>query len=114
LIKGLAHITGGGVMGNMPRILPQGLAALFHKGSWDIPTIFKLIQKRGNIEETEMYRVFNMGIGMTIVCSPQQVTKLRAAFPLSSTFKASEILCDMFISLSIWYVKPQILPQQEP
>ncbi len=81
LIKGLAHITGGGVMGNMPRILPQGLAALFHKGSWDIPTIFKLIQKRGNIEETEMYRVFNMGIGMTIVCSPQQVTKLPAALP---------------------------------
>ena len=81
LIKGLAHITGGGVMGNMPRILPQGLAALFHKGSWNIPPIFKLIQKRGNIEETEMYRVFNMGIGMTIVCSPQQVTKLTAALP---------------------------------
>ena len=68
-------------MGNVPRILPQGLAAHLHKGSWNIPPIFKLIQKQGNIDETEMYRVFNMGIGMTIVCSPQQVTKLTAALP---------------------------------
>jgi len=81
LIKGLAHITGGGVMGNVPRILPQGLAAHLHKGSWNIPPIFKLIQNQGNIEEAEMYRVFNMGIGMAIVCSPQQVTKLTAALP---------------------------------
>ncbi len=80
-IKGLAHITGGGFMGNIPRILPQGLAALFHKGSWDIPTIFKLIQRQGNIEEAEMYRVFNMGIGMVLICSPEQVTKLTAALP---------------------------------
>jgi len=81
LIKGLAHITGGGLMGNIPRILPQGLAAHLHKGSWNIPPIFKLIQKQGDIEEAEMYRVFNMGIGMTIMCSPQQVTKLTAALP---------------------------------
>jgi phosphoribosylformylglycinamidine cyclo-ligase len=81
LIKGLAHITGGGIMGNVPRILPKGLAAHLHKGSWNIPPIFKLIQKRGNIDETEMYRIFNMGIGMTIVCSPQQVTKLTTSLP---------------------------------
>jgi phosphoribosylformylglycinamidine cyclo-ligase len=81
VIKGLAHITGGGLMGNVSRILPQGLATLFHKGSWDILPIFKLIQKQGNIETAEMYRVFNMGIGMAIVCSPQQVTKLTAALP---------------------------------
>ncbi len=81
LIKGLAHITGGGIMGNVPRILTKGLAAHLHKGSWNIPPIFKLIQKQGNIDETEMYRVFNMGIGMTIVCSPQQVTKLTASLP---------------------------------
>jgi len=81
LIKGLAHVTGGGVMGNVPRILPQGLAAHLHKGSWNIPPIFKLIQKQGDIEEAEMYRVFNMGIGMAIVGSPQQVTKLTAALP---------------------------------
>ncbi|MBA7503343.1 Phosphoribosylformylglycinamidine cyclo-ligase [subsurface metagenome] len=81
LIKGLAHVTGGGVMGNVPRILPEGLVAHLHKGSWNIPPIFKLIQKQGDIEEAEMYRVFNMGIGMTIVCSPQQVTKLTAVLP---------------------------------
>ena len=80
-IKGLAHITGGGFEGNIPRALPKGVAAHLHKGSWDIPPIFKLIQKHGNINEAEMYRVFNMGIGMTIICSPQQVSKLTAALP---------------------------------
>ena len=81
LIKGLAHITGGGIVGNMPRILPPRLAAHIRKGSWDILPVFKLIQERGNIEEAEMYRVFNMGIGMAIVCSPQEATKLTAAMP---------------------------------
>jgi phosphoribosylformylglycinamidine cyclo-ligase len=81
LIKGLAHITGGGLPGNIPRILPEGLAAHLHKDSWDIPPIFNLIQEKGNIEETEMYQVFNMGIGMTIICSAEQVNKLTANLP---------------------------------
>ncbi len=81
LIKGIAHITGGGFMGNIPRILPHGLATHIHKDSWDIPSIFKLIQQKGDVNEAEMYRVFNMGIGMTVVCSPQQVTKLIATLP---------------------------------
>jgi phosphoribosylformylglycinamidine cyclo-ligase len=81
LIKGLAHITGGGFIGNIPRILPQGLAAHLKKHSWDILPIFKLIQKEGDIDETEMHRVFNMGIGMTIVCSPQQVAKIVNILP---------------------------------
>ena len=80
-IKGLAHITGGGFEGNIPRILPEGLAAHLHKGSWNIPPIFKLIQGKGNIEQAEMYRVFNMGIGMTVVCSPQRVSELTTALP---------------------------------
>jgi phosphoribosylformylglycinamidine cyclo-ligase len=75
-IKGIAHITGGGFAGNIPRILPQGLAVHLHKDSWDTLPIFKLIQEKGAIEEAEMYRVFNMGIGMTLVCSPQQVAKI--------------------------------------
>jgi len=79
LIKGLAHITGGGFVGNIPRILPQGLAAHLKKDSWDIPPIFKLIQEKGSIEEAEMYRVFNMGIGMVLICSSQAVTKLTMA-----------------------------------
>jgi phosphoribosylformylglycinamidine cyclo-ligase len=80
-IKGIAHITGGGFIGNIPRVLPQGVAAQLHKDSWDIPPIFKLIQEKGDIEESEMYRVFNMGIGMTIICSPQQVTKIVSILP---------------------------------
>ena len=80
-IKGIAHITGGGFIGNIPRILPQGVAAQLHKDSWDILAIFKLIQEKGDIEEAEMYKVFNMGIGMTIVCSPQQVTKVVSIVP---------------------------------
>ena len=80
-IKGLAHITGGGFIGNIPRILSQGLAAHLRKGSWDILPIFKLIQEKGKIDEAEMYRVFNMGIGMAIVCSPQEVSRLSAALP---------------------------------
>jgi phosphoribosylformylglycinamidine cyclo-ligase len=81
LIKGIAHITGGGFTGNMPRVLPQGVAAHLNKDSWDILPIFKLIQEKGDIEESEMYRVFNMGIGMAIVCSPQHVAKIVSILP---------------------------------
>lgn len=80
-VKGLAHITGGGLVGNLPRILPQGLAAHLDKSTWHIPPIFKLIQGQGGIEEAEMYQVFNMGIGMAIICSPEQVAELAAALP---------------------------------
>jgi phosphoribosylformylglycinamidine cyclo-ligase len=81
LIKGIAHITGGGFVGNIPRILPEGVAAHLKKQSWDILPIFKLIQKEGAIKEAEMYQVFNMGIGITIVCSPQQVAKIVSILP---------------------------------
>lgn len=81
LVKGIAHITGGGLMGNVPRILPQGLAAHLRKGSWNILPIFQLIQGKGNIDEGEMYRVFNMGIGMTVVCSSDESGKITKALP---------------------------------
>jgi phosphoribosylformylglycinamidine cyclo-ligase len=81
LIKGLAHITGGGFVGNIPRILPQGLAAHIHKDSWDVLPIFKLIQEKGNIDPAEMYQVFNMGTGMTLICSSEEVSKLTTALP---------------------------------
>ena len=80
-IKGLAHITGGGIPGNLPRILPQGLAATIERGSWEVPPIFLLIQQKGDIEEQEMYRVFNMGVGMAIVCDPGDVKRLTKAMP---------------------------------
>jgi phosphoribosylformylglycinamidine cyclo-ligase len=81
MVKGLAHITGGGFEGNIPRILPQGLAVQLNKDAWQVPPIFRLIQERGKIKEAEMYQVFNMGIGMVIICSPQQVAELTAALP---------------------------------
>ena len=81
LVKGLAHITGGGFEGNIPRILPQGLAAKIDKDAWTSPPIFKLIRDQGKIKEAEMYQVFNMGIGMVIICSPQRVAELTAALP---------------------------------
>ena len=81
IIKGMAHITGGGLVGNVPRVLPQGLAAKFHTQAWTIPPIFQLIQQRGNVDRSEMHRVFNMGIGMAVICSPKDVSQLTQAVP---------------------------------
>jgi len=80
-IKGMAHITGGGLIGNVPRILPKGMAAQFHSQAWTIPPIFQLIQQRGNVARDEMYRVFNMGIGMVIICSPENADQLTKQLP---------------------------------
>ena len=76
LIKGMAHITGGGLPGNVPRVLPKGVAAKFDSKTWMVPPVFQLIQKRGNVDRDEMFRVFNMGIGMTVICSPENAEKL--------------------------------------
>jgi len=81
LIKGMAHITGGGLIGNVPRVLPQGMAAKFRSQAWTIPPIFHLIQQRGNVDQNEMYRVFNMGIGMVVICSPDNADHLTQALP---------------------------------
>jgi phosphoribosylformylglycinamidine cyclo-ligase len=81
LVKGLAHITGGGFEGNIPRVLPAGLAARFDKGSWPVPPIFSIIQRRGNVADSEMYRVFNMGVGMVVICSPEDVAELTKSIP---------------------------------
>lgn len=80
-IKGLAHITGGGLIGNVPRVLPEGMATQFHRGKWLIPPIFQLIQQRGSVDQEEMYRVFNMGIGMALICSPENAAHLTQALP---------------------------------
>ncbi len=71
-IKGIAHVTGGGFIENIPRILPDGLKAIIHKGSWDVPPIFKLIQDSGNITTQDMYNTFNMGIGM-VMAVPNEI-----------------------------------------
>jgi len=66
-LKGIVHITGGGLVENIPRVLPKGLGANIIKDSWPILPIFKIMQSIGNIEESEMYRTFNMGIGMAFI-----------------------------------------------
>ncbi|MBA7710394.1 Phosphoribosylformylglycinamidine cyclo-ligase [subsurface metagenome] len=81
IIKGMAHITGGGLMGNVPRILPEGIAAQFNRRAWTIPPIFQLIQQRGNVDQGEMYRVFNMGIGMVVICSPNNAKQITKTLP---------------------------------
>ena len=81
LIKGLAHITGGGLPGKMPAILPDGLAASFKLGSWRVPPIFSLIQQEGNVGTDEMYRVFNMGLGMVAVCGEEDVKPFQNLVP---------------------------------
>jgi phosphoribosylformylglycinamidine cyclo-ligase len=75
---GMAHITGGGITGNLPRILPKGCKAVIRKGTWDVPPIFPFLQERGNISEDEMYKTFNNGIGMILVIPPKDAQKVMA------------------------------------
>ncbi|KAL4626991.1 hypothetical protein ACB092_05G135500 [Castanea dentata] len=70
-IKGIAHITGGGFTDNIPRVFPKGLGAVIHNNSWEVPSVFKWIQEAGRIEDAEMRRTFNMGIGMVLVVSKE-------------------------------------------
>ena len=66
----MAHITGGGLVGNLPRVLPKNCNAVIKKSSWEVPAIFGFLQRRGPVEEEEMFRVFNMGIGFVMVVAP--------------------------------------------
>ncbi len=71
-VKGMAHITGGGLIENLPRILPVHTRAVLHKNAWAIPPLFRWLQQLGNVDEAEMLRVFNCGIGMAVVVSADQ------------------------------------------
>mgnify|MGYP001370474970 FL=1 len=79
-VKGLAHITGGGFIENIPRMLPEGLGAVIHEGNWEIPAIFTMMESLGNLDRLEMYNVFNMGIGMVAVVSPEYAEELTGFF----------------------------------
>ncbi len=74
-VKGIAHITGGGMTENIPRILPKGSQAIIRRGDWEIPSIFEFIQKEGDIDLEEMYRDFNMGIGLILIVSEKDTDK---------------------------------------
>ena len=81
-IKGLAHITGGGLIENPPRIFPEGLGAVIKRGGWHEPAIFGLIQELGHVNDAEMYRVFNMGLGMIAIISREQANLLPTTYPI--------------------------------
>jgi phosphoribosylformylglycinamidine cyclo-ligase len=76
VIKGLAHITGGGLIDNLPRILPSNCDAVIETKSWRVPSIFQILQQNGNVDVREMYQVFNMGIGMVAVVSEQNADRI--------------------------------------
>lgn len=75
-VKAIAHITGGGLPENVARVLPSGTKAVFQRGKWDIPAIFNVIQKLGKINESEMYKAFNMGVGMVLVADKKYASKI--------------------------------------
>ena len=76
-LKGLAHITGGGLVDNLPRILPKACNAVIETKSWRVPAIFQILEERGQIDRAEMYQVFNMGIGMVAIVAPNDADSLR-------------------------------------
>ncbi len=80
-IKGLAHITGGGFEGNISRILPAGLQAVIETGAWNVPPIFELLGRLGQVPRQEMYRTLNMGVGMVLVVSPEVAVHARRVLP---------------------------------
>jgi phosphoribosylformylglycinamidine cyclo-ligase len=76
-LHGAAHITGGGFYDNIPRVLPRSCRAVVRAGSWEVPPIFRLLQAGGGVSDEEMYRVFNMGIGMVLIVEPESVPAVR-------------------------------------
>jgi phosphoribosylformylglycinamidine cyclo-ligase len=89
-IKALAHLTGGGFFENIPRALPEGLGAVVRRGAWPVPPVFQLIQQHGEVDEAEMYHVFNMGIGLVAVVAPADVAAVQAALG-EETFVIGEL-----------------------
>jgi phosphoribosylformylglycinamidine cyclo-ligase len=77
-VKGISHITGGGFYENFPRMLPSGLGVNLDKAAWKVPEIFTFLQKKGEITETDMYGVFNMGIGMALAVDKQDAEQVLA------------------------------------
>ena len=90
-IKALAHITGGGFIENIPRILPDELDAKIQLGSWPMPPLWNLIQQKGNISTEEMYRVFNMGLGMIAIVDKESVSTIQTLIP-ETTFVIGELI----------------------
>ena len=91
VVKGMAHITGGGITDNLPRVLPDGCAAAIDRGAWAVPPVFRLLQDRGGIAIDEMFRAFNMGIGMIVVCADADVNRVLRTLVEQSDAEAAVI-----------------------
>ncbi len=76
-VKGMAHITGGGLVENIPRVLPSAVTAVLQKNTWEMPPLFHWLRQQGNVEEKEMHRVFNCGIGMALIVGPELADKAK-------------------------------------
>jgi len=74
----MAHITGGGLLENIPRVLPEGTQAIIDKNSWQLPDVFQWLQENGNVEANEMYRTFNCGVGMVLITDAADVDNIVA------------------------------------
>jgi phosphoribosylformylglycinamidine cyclo-ligase len=77
-VTGIAHITGGSFYDKIGRILPENAKVVIEKNSWNVPEIFKLVQKKGNVPEKDIYRTLNMGIGMVLIVRPEAASKIKS------------------------------------
>ena len=98
-IRGLAHITGGGIVDNLPRILPTGAGAVIHRGTWPEPPIFGLIQSEGSIPTDEMFHIFNMGLGMLVIISPNDVDQAQHALA-DDIFEVGEVVAGDAVTIT--------------
>ena len=105
-IKGIAHITGGGITENLPRILPQGVRAKINRKAWTVPPIFQALSKMGQVDREEMYRVFNMGIGLILIVPSQSATAVlkKAAELGDQGWKIGEIVSSSGTDAEVEYV----------
>jgi phosphoribosylformylglycinamidine cyclo-ligase len=99
-VKGLAHITGGGVVENLPRVLPSGCAAVIRRGTWPEPSIFAYLAAAGQVPDAEMFRVFNMGLGMLAVVSQEDAARLGDTLAGHTVHTVGEIVAgDRFVDI---------------
>lgn len=91
-VKGLAHITGGGIVDNFPRILPGDCNAVIDRGAWPVPPIFEFLREKGKVEDREMFRVFNMGLGMLIVVEAEHADKMPQRLGSLSVYKVGKVV----------------------
>jgi formyltetrahydrofolate-dependent phosphoribosylglycinamide formyltransferase len=113
IVKGLAHITGGGITDNLPRILPEGISAKINRGSWPIPPLFSFLERAGDVPIGDMYRTFNMGIGMIVACAPEDVD--HAVDTLAASGEKSWLIGELIPgSRGVCYEPPGLKTERPP